>query len=156
MASSKGCGAHIRRELAAPVGVADAALLQLAVVVARQGGDDVDAARHLVAGNAFAQFVADGLGIERGAAFGHHLRRQRLAEFIVGNADHGAVGNAGQGDQHMFDLRRVDVHAARDHHVRGAIADVEEAFLVEVAHVADADQTVAFDLARGRRRCRGS
>ena len=47
----------------------------------------------------------------------------------------------------MFDLGRVDVHAARDDHVRRAVAHVQVAVRVEVAHVAERDQAVALDLA---------
>jgi hypothetical protein len=96
-----------------------------------------------------AQVRGAGRRHRAGATFCHHLRRERLAEFIVGDADHGAIGNAGQADQYMFDLCRVDIHPARNHHVGSAIADIEKAFLIEIAHVADADQTVVFHLAAG-------
>ncbi|MNV80543.1 hypothetical protein D3C71_1741550 [compost metagenome] len=50
----------------------------------------------------------------------------------------------------MLDLGRVDVHAARDDHVRGAVADEQVAIGIEVAEVAQRDPALAVDgAARG-------
>ena len=40
-------------------------------------------------------------------------------------------------DEHVLGLLRVDVHAARDDHVRLAVGEVQEAVVVEVADVAE-------------------
>ena len=80
---------------------------------------------------------------------GSRLHRccQRLAELRIGNAEHGAVGDAGHGDQHRLDLGRIDVDAAGDHHVVLAVDDVEIAVGVEIAHVAQRPEAVALELA---------
>src|SRR6266446_5420657 len=53
----------------------------------------------------------------------------------------------GHREQSRFDFGRVDVDAAGDHHVAGAVADKEIAVLVEIADIAERDETVAPDLA---------
>ena len=63
-------------------------------------------------------------------------RHQRLAEFRVGNAEHGAVVHAGHGMQHRLDLGRVDVDAAGNHHVALAVADEDIAVGIDVADIA--------------------
>ena len=82
------------------------------------------------------------------AAFGFRLDagEQPLAEFVVGNAEHRAVAHAVHADQRVLDLGRIDVDAARDHHVALAVAQEQIAVLVEVADVADADEAVAAGL----------
>ena len=47
------------------------------------------------------------------------------------------------GVEDVFDLPRVHVHAVPQHHVGHAISDVEVAVLVEPAHVADGERSVA-------------
>ena len=46
-------------------------------------------------------------------------------------------------EEHLFDLARVHVHAAADHHVGGAVGEEEVAVVVEVADVADGERAVA-------------
>src|SRR3979409_858278 len=46
-----------------------------------------------------------------------------------------------------FDFGRIDVDAARDHHVALAVADEDIAVPIDVADVAGGDKTVALDLA---------
>ena len=40
-------------------------------------------------------------------------------------------------DQHILGLLRVDVHAARDNHVGLAVGEVEKAFIVDIADIAE-------------------
>ena len=114
-------------------------------LLARQRVGEFDHARHLVVGDALLQERAHRLALERGAVVRLHMRGERLAELGVGNAEHRAVGDLRHGDQHRLDLGRIDVHAARDHHVGLAVADVEIAVAVEVADVADRHEPVAVD-----------
>ena len=51
----------------------------------------------------------------------------------IGHADHRAVGHGGVLEERGLDLHRVDVLAAADDHVLGAVDDVDEAVLVERA-----------------------
>ena len=81
------------------------------------------------------------------AHFGLHIGTERLAEFLVRDAEDSAILHARHVDQHGLDLGRVDVDAARDHHVPGAVAEEQVAILVEVADVAAGHQAVAPDLA---------
>ena len=48
--------------------------------------------------------------------------------------------------QHRLDLGRVDVDAARDHHVALAVADEDIAVGIDIADVARRDEAVALDL----------
>ena len=59
-------------------------------------------------------------------------------------------------DQRVLDFGRIDVDAARDHHVALAVAQEQIAVGVEVADVADADEAVAAGFARAPRPCRDS
>ncbi len=61
---------------------------------------------------------------------------KRLAELIVGNAEHRAVVHAGNRMQRGLDLGGIDVDAARDNHVALAIADEDIAVLVDIADIA--------------------
>ena len=45
-----------------------------------------------------------------------------LAPFLIGDADHAAIGDLRAFEQNALDLRRVDVDAAGDDHVGAAIA----------------------------------
>ena len=60
----------------------------------------------------------------------------------VGHADDGAVLHRGVAPDHLLDLARIDVEAARDDHVLLAVGDVQEAFLVDVADVAGVQPAV--------------
>ena len=67
-------------------------------------------------------------------------RLDLLAPVVVGDAEHGDVGDLRVREQHALDLGRVDVHAARDDHVGLAVAEEQVAVLVEVADVADGEE----------------
>ena len=73
------------------------------------------------------------------------MRGERLAELLVGDAEHGAVADTLQRKQACLDLGGVDVHAAADHHVAAPIVEIEVAVGVEIADVAAADEAVALD-----------
>ena len=60
-----------------------------------------------------------------------------LAPLVVGDPEHGRVGHGRVLAQRLLDLDRVDVHAARDDHVRGPVREVDEAVGVDVADVAE-------------------
>ena len=81
-----------------------------------------------------------------GARFRLDAGKQPLAEFVVGDAEHRAVAHAVHADQRVLDLGRIDVDAARDHHVALAVAQEQIAVGVEIADVADADEAVAAGL----------
>ena len=129
-----------------PIGIAQAALEDLAGIFPRQVGLDLDVFRHLVVGQRRLELAADGSEIERHARLRLHHRHQRLAEFGVGNAEHRAIMHARQRVQRGFDLGRIDVDAARDHHVALAVADEDVAVLVDVTDIARGDEAVAIDL----------
>ena len=73
-----------------------------------------------------------------------HDGRDLLAQHLVRDAEHGAVGDGGVLEQRGLDLGAVDVLAAADDHVLGAVGDEDEAFVVEQRDVAGAQPT-AFD-----------
>ena len=63
---------------------------------------------------------------------GHHL----LAPFGVELADNGALEHGRVAQQHLLNLARIDVHAARDDHVLRAILERQEAIFIEAADIA--------------------
>ena len=101
----------------------------------------------LVAGEVLGEFLAHESGVDGGVGIRLHGGAQDLAEIVVGNAEDTAVGDAGNLQKLGLDLGGIDVHAARDHHVVAAVAEIDEAIRVLVADIADADETVAFGLA---------
>src|SRR5207244_13501962 len=66
---------------------------------------------------------------------------------LVRNAEGRAIAHPGHRKQSRFDLGRVDVDAAGDHHVAGPVAYKKIAVLVEIADIAECDETLAPDLA---------
>jgi len=66
----------------------------------------------------------------------------RLAELLVGYAEHGDVTDAVEFEQARLDFGRIDVHSARNDHVRAAVVEVEETVVIEVADVADVEVSV--------------
>ena len=50
---------------------------------------------------------------------------------------------AGMGEEHGVDLGRVDVHAAGDDEVGGAVGEEEEAVVVDAADVAEGEEVAA-------------
>ena len=74
-----------------------------------------------------------------------------LPPALVGHADHGDLRDARVAREHVLDLERMDVLAARDDHVVDPAVDPEVAVLVEVAGVARAVPAVARSPSRRRR-----
>src|ERR1700730_247972 len=129
-----------------PIGVAQAALEDLSRILARQLELDFDVFGYLVVGKRRLQAGTDVGYIERSARLRLRHGHQRLAEFLVRNAENGAVVHTGKAMQHRLDLGRIDVDAARDHHVALAVAEEDIAVGVDIADIARGDEPVAFDL----------
>src|SRR6185436_11692931 len=129
-----------------PIGIAQAAFEDLAGIFPRQAGLDFDVFRHLVVSQRDLELGADGRDVERYPRLRFDHRHQGLAELRVGNAEHGAVMHARYRMQRGLDLGRIDVDAARDHHVALAIADEDIAVGVDVTDIARGDEAVAIDL----------
>ena len=70
-------------------------------------------------------------------------RLDLLAPVVVRDAEDGHVGHFGMHDDLGLDLGRVDVRPARDDHVGLPVAEEQEAVLVQVADVADGEESVA-------------
>ena len=68
--------------------------------------------------------------------------RDRLAEGLVGHADHRGVGDVRMRDERLLDFLRVDVEAAAQHHVLLAIDDSIVAERVGAREVAGAEPPV--------------
>ena len=82
------------------------------------------------------QFVGD---VRARPKLGHQLNHglDLLAQILVRRSEHGGVGDLGMGDQEVLAFLRIDVDAAGDDHERGAVGEVDEALLVDMADVAD-------------------
>src|SRR5581483_5062915 len=87
---------------------------------------------------------------DRRARLALHDGGDLLAEHVVGDAEHGDVHHRGVLEERRFHLGGVDVLAAADDHVLGAVRDVDEALVVEAGDVAGAQPT-AVDERVGRR-----
>src|SRR6267378_4245723 len=129
-----------------PIGIAQPALEYLAGVLAWQIGMNFDVLWHLVVGERGLELRADNSDIQRHPCLRFHHGHQRLTEFVVGNPEHRAVVYPGDRMQRGFDFSRIDVDAARDHHVALAVADEDIAVFIEIADIARGDEPVALDL----------
>src|SRR5712672_4085114 len=129
-----------------PIGIAQAALEDFSGIFPRQIGLDFDVFRHLVVGELCLEAGAKGGDIERSAGLRLHHRHQRLAEFLIGNAEHRAIMDAGNGVQRRLDLGRIDVDTAGNHHVALAVTDKDIAVLVDIADVAGRNESLAINL----------
>src|SRR5207248_5845130 len=94
----------------------------------------------------FRSVRADYSDVERLAGLRLYHRHQRLAKFIIGNAEYGAIVHARDRVQRRLDFGRIDIDTARDHHVALAIADEDITVLVDIADVARGDKTIVLDL----------
>ena len=81
-------------------------------------------------------------------------RLDLLAHVVVGDAEHGDVGDLRVLEDLALDLGRIDVHAAGDDHVGLAVAEEQVAVLVEVADVADGEEALGVVVARRSWPCR--
>ena len=126
-------------------GIAELALQELAGGLARELVGEVDRLRPLELGEPAGQVLHDRrrqlvAGLVAGSRLDHGL--DLLAHVVVGDAEHGDVADARVGEDLALDLGRVDVHAPGDDHVALAVAEEQEAVLVEVADVADGEEPV--------------
>src|SRR5262245_33172635 len=87
--------------------------------------------------------LAEGSGIERCAGLRLYDCHQSLAKLFIRYPEDSAIVDAREDMQHRLDLCRIDVDAARNHHVALAIADEQIAVLVEVTDIAAGDKTIA-------------
>src|SRR5277367_1958962 len=98
----------------------------------------IEGLRRLEAGETLSagrQNAFDGEGSAR-AGRSHDRGGDALAPELIGQTEHRAIGDAGDGDQRFFDLGGVDVLTARDDHVLQAALDEDEAVFVHHAEVA--------------------
>src|SRR5258707_856957 len=72
-----------------------------------------------------------------------------FTELLVRYADYCDISHLRVAHQHMLGLLRINIHTARDNHERLAIRQIDIAFLVEVADIADADPSLGISDARG-------
>ncbi len=76
-----------------------------------------------------------GAGLDAVGELHHGL--DLFAEVFVRNPEDRSVHHLRMRDQQVLGLLRVDVHPARDDHVRLAIREVQVAVVIDVPHVAD-------------------
>ena len=62
---------------------------------------------------------------------------QVLAIAFVRNSKHCAINHLGVLMQYLFNLPRVDVHPSLDHQIHVAIREIEPAFGIQIADVAN-------------------
>src|SRR5271165_3627348 len=106
--TSRGMGPGLRRDDGSldlppgplPIGIAQAALEDLAGVLAWQAGLDFDVLWNLVVSERGFQPETDVGDVEPRPRLRLDHRHQRLAKFRIGNAEHGAVMHTRQGVQH--------------------------------------------------------
>src|SRR5262249_7483168 len=89
------------------------------------------------------------LGRGRGAGLERDGRADLLAELVVGDPDHGRLGDRGMLVEDLLDLARVDVVAAADDHLLLAVHDEEVAVLVHPGQVTSPEPAVRDRLGRG-------
>src|SRR5207245_4458033 len=80
---------------------------------------------------------------ETGVGFADDDGFDRFSPRVIGDADHGHVGNLRMLGQNRLHLGRVDVFSARDDHVLDAVLDVDESVRVHGARVAGVEPAVA-------------
>src|ERR1035438_3817488 len=110
-------------------------LEDLADLRAGQVGPDLDLLGGLDAAESFLDEGAH-LILRHGLAGAQlHDRGDPLAPFLVGQSDDRAVLHGRMGQQHLLDFGGVDVEAAGDDHVFGAVDDEQVIVVVEVADI---------------------
>src|SRR5664280_3793273 len=126
-----------------PVGVAQLALVQLAVGVPGKGLGEVDRLGRLELGQPGGAVLEDLLGQLGGRldSLGRlDDRFDLLAPVVVGHAEDGHVADLGKAQQGALDLGGVDIGPARDDHVDLAVAEEQVAVLVDQADIADGEE----------------
>ena len=77
------------------------------------------------------------------AALQVHIGDRDFAELVVGNAEHGAFGYRRMLVERVLDFLRIDVLAAGNDHVLGAVDQRDEAVFVDGADVAGPAPAIA-------------
>ena len=107
--------------------------------MARQFGLEVDRLRAFDAGQVLAA-ERDQFGLQGRPRVAHVARLHHgldlLAEFLVGDAQHRDVDHFRVRHQQVLGLLRVDVDTSRDDHVGLPIGQVQIAFGIDIAHIA--------------------
>ena len=109
----------------------------------RQLGDEAVLARALEAGERVGGEAVRVELVRGHALVGDDVGDDALAPAVVGRADDRDLAHARRAREHVLDLDRMDVLAARDDHVVDAADDPEVAVLVEPADVARVVPAVA-------------
>jgi len=95
---------------------------------------------HLIGDRRFRQ-NKNQFSLQRFPRTGHVVRLHHgldlFAHLLVRHPEHRDVGDIVVRDQHVLGLLWVDVHAARNDHVGLAVGEIEKAFGVEIADVAE-------------------
>src|SRR5215207_9522295 len=124
-------------------------LQDLAVIVFRQRVDQTVFARALEAGDVVEAQAVELRLRHRRAGLCDDEGDDLLAPIGVRQADHRGLDQFGVAQQHLLDLARVDVATARDDHVLRAVAQRQEAVLVEAAEIAGVQPAAAQRLGIG-------
>ncbi len=90
------------------------------------------------------------VGLGRWITGRHDHRDHELTPFVGRFAHHRDLGDAGVREQHVLDLARVHVEAARDDELLGSPDDAEVAVVIELADVAAAEPSVGVERVAGR------
>ena len=114
----------------------------LAHLVAGQGVERLEARGDLVRREVLAAQRLERVGVDRCARAWHHERPRHLAQAVVGDAGHRALGHVGREADHLGDLLGEDLEAAAVDHVRDATLDPEEALVVDAAEIAGVEPAV--------------
>ncbi|MGY4483569.1 hypothetical protein ACVWWR_002760 [Bradyrhizobium sp. LM3.2] len=108
-------------------------------IIARRGADDLKALRMLVAAQPVLQeirhAVGDGLTVRVALRLDDGM--YALAQFRIGQSHHHAGAHAGALRDRGLDLGRIDVGTAAQHHVGKAVTEIEVAFRVQPADIAE-------------------
>src|SRR5680860_363813 len=116
------------------------ALEDLAGRVPRQLREELDLARHLVAGEVLADVVLDLVLAQIPVLRRHHERLQPLAELLVVDPDHRRLVDRIVVAEQILDLAREDVLTTGDDHLVVATIDEQAPALLEMPDVAGAEQ----------------
>src|SRR5262245_14899260 len=132
-----------------PLGIhrAQLGLEDLAVIVLRQRIDEHIVLRTLEAGD---RVEAEAIELARGGV-AHDIGHDDLAPFAVGSSDDGDLAHPRVPEQHLLDLARIDVGAAGDDDVLGAVLERQIAVGVEGAEVAGVQPAIAQGVGGSRR-----
>ena len=63
--------------------------------------------------------------------FAHHDCERRFPPFLAGLTNNRHLGDTGVRQDHIFNLRRIDVFTARNNHVLDAILDINKTIRID-------------------------